>query len=145
MFVKRSLGGFSVAGIATLALYTVTYAADLPQAASTAPIVVAQSASTSTPAEEHKMMAHSPMTPELKKDMADMYQKMADCLRSDKTFDQCRHEAKENCPVVKKTGHCPINEGSDAVMGKGMKHPMPGMGKGDMSSMKDSVPPMSDK
>jgi hypothetical protein len=37
--------------------------------------------------------------------------KMADCLRSDKSLDTCRHEALTNCPVVKKTGCCPINEG----------------------------------
>jgi len=145
MFAKRSLGGCSAAGIATLAAFSVAYATDLPQAVPTAPMVLAQSKSTSTADEGHRMTAHPAMTPELKKDLADMYQKMADCLRSDKSLDQCSHEAMENCPVVKKTGHCPINEGSDAVMGKGMKRPTPGMGKGDMSTMKDSAPPTSDK
>ena len=70
------------------------------------------------------------MTPEVKKDMADMYQKMADCLRTDKSLDQCSHDAMTNCPVVQKTGHCPINEGTGPMMGKPMKHrmgPMNGM------------------
>jgi hypothetical protein len=77
-------------------------------------------------------LADTKMTPELKKDMADMYQKMADCMRSDKTLDQCRHEAMTNCPVVKKTGYCPINEG----MGKRRKGPTDSMKNGDMSNMK---------
>ena len=71
------------------------------------------------------------MTPELKKDMADMYQKMADCLRTEKTMEECSREAMKDCPVVAKTGHCPINEGT---MGKRMGHPMGGM---DMKNMKD--------
>ena len=64
------------------------------------------------------------MTPELKKDMAEMYQKMADCLRTEKSLEQCSHDAMKNCPVVEKTGHCPINEG---IMSKRM-----GMGDMDM-------------
>lgn len=79
--------------------------------------------------------ASSKMTPELKKDMADMYQKMADCLRTDKTMEQCSHDAMKNCPVVEKTGHCPINEGMGSMIGKGMKHSM-----GGMDHMKGSQP-----
>ena len=80
------------------------------------------------------------MTPELKKDLADMYQKMADCLRSDKSLKQCSHDAMMNCPVVEKTGHCPINEGMGAMMGKGMKHPMGDMKGMDMGNAKDGHP-----
>lgn len=76
--------------------------------------------------------ADTRMTPELKKDMADMYQKMADCMRSDKPLDQCRHEAMTNCPVVKKTGYCPISEG----MGKRGNAPMDRMKNSDMSNTK---------
>ncbi len=68
------------------------------------------------------------LTPDLKKDMADMYQKMADCLRTDKSLEQCSREAKMNCPVVQKTGHCPINEG----MGQRTKHQEGAMGSGNM-------------
>lgn len=77
------------------------------------------------------------MTPELKKDMADMYQKMADCMRTDKSMDECSHEAMKNCPVVQKTGHCPINEGMGPMMGKRMKHQKGSMSGMDMGNMKD--------
>lgn len=56
--------------------------------------------------------APAKMTPEARKDMAEMYQKMADCLRTDKTLEQCSHETMKDCPVVKNTGHCPIHEGT---------------------------------
>ena len=87
-------------------------------------------------------MAGEAMTPELKKDMADMYQKMAECLRTDKSVDQCSQDAMKNCPVMEKTGHCPINEGMGAA-GKKMKHGKAGMekgmgmGMGGMGGMKD--------
>ena len=76
--------------------------------------------STAGVAEDRKPVSPSPaqegtavkMTPEVRKDMADMYQKMANCLRTDKSLKQCSHEAMKDCPVVKKTGHCPINEGT---------------------------------
>ena len=61
-------------------------------------------------------IASVPMTPQLKKDMADMYQKMAECLRTDKSLEQCSRDAMKNCPVVEKTGHCPINEGMGHTM-----------------------------
>ncbi len=59
-----------------------------------------------------------PMTPELKMDMADMYQKMADCLRTGKSVEQCSQQVAKDCPVVKKTGHCRIMEGMKTVVGK---------------------------
>jgi len=46
---------------------------------------------------------------ELKNVLAEMYQTMADCLRSDKSFETCRQEAC-NCQVLNATGRCPINE-----------------------------------
>jgi hypothetical protein len=49
------------------------------------------------------------IAPELKNVWAEMYQKMADCLRTDKDFKTCRQEAC-NCQVLNATGHCPINE-----------------------------------
>jgi hypothetical protein len=56
-----------------------------------------------------------PMTPALKMDMANMYQKMADCLRTGKSVELCSKEVEKDCPVVKKTGHCPLMEGMTAV------------------------------
>lgn len=84
--------------------------------------------------------AATPMTPELKQDMAQMYQKMADCLRTDKSVDQCSHDAMKDCPVVAKTGHCPINEGMGAKMGHAMKPAKGGMGDMDMDNMKGKPP-----
>lgn len=72
------------------------------------------------------------MSPELKMNMADMYQKMADCLKTDKSLDQCSKDVMVNCPVMAKTGHCPIHEGMGHMMGKKSKKSMPGM---DMSKM----------
>ena len=88
------------------------------------------------------------MTPELKKDMADMYQKMADCLRTDKSTEQCSQDAMKNCPVMEKMGFCPIHQGMGAMNGKGMKHggkgmKGKGMGMGNMKGMPghDESPP----
>jgi hypothetical protein len=51
------------------------------------------------------------MSPELRKDMADMYQKMADCLRTGKSAEDCQREVAKDCPVLSKTGQCPLQEG----------------------------------
>ena len=80
------------------------------------------------------------MTPELKKDLADMYQKMADCLRTDKSLERCSHDAMKNCPVIAKTGHCPINEGMRHSKSKGIKPPMGKMDGMDMGKMKADQP-----
>ena len=77
-------------------------------------------------------------SPELKKDLADMYQKMAECLRTEKSLHQCSRDAMQSCPVMEKTGHCPINEGTGAMM-----HKRKGMGsmKGmDMGSPNGGAP-----
>ena len=50
---------------------------------------------------------------ELSKDtrqkMADMHQRAADCLKSDKSFAECQKEMMANCPMMK-NGHCPMME-----------------------------------
>jgi len=93
------------------------------------------------PAADHATAgSEKEMTPELKKDMADMYQKMADCLRTDKTLERCSKDAMKNCPVVAKTGHCPINEGMRHSKRKGMKPPMGKMDGMGMGKMKEDQP-----
>ena len=83
----------------------------------------------------------SQMSPELKKEMADMYQKMADCMKTEKPMDQCQKDIVKDCPVAAKTGHCPLMEGMRPMMKgmpmmpKGMKHPM-----GDDSTGQSPVP-----
>jgi len=69
-----------------------------------------------------KSAAMSMMSPELRKDMADMYQKMADCLRTGKSSENCQIQVAKDCPVVAKTGQCPILEGTGHKMGpRGMR------------------------
>ena len=62
------------------------------------------------------------MSPELRKDMADMYQKMADCVRTGKSTEDCQRQIAKDCPVVAKTGQCPIQQGMGHMMGpRGMR------------------------
>ena len=67
------------------------------------------------------------MSPELRKDMADMYQKMADCVRTGKSTEDCQRQIEKDCPVVSKTGQCPIQQGMGHMMGPGGMRPE-GMG-----------------
>ena len=70
--------------------------------------------------------AHSPaamnMSAADQKDMANMYRKMADCLDTGSSPHDCMQTAMKDCPVMAKTGHCPIAEGMDSSMSSG--HPM---------------------
>ena len=64
----------------------------------------------------------STMSPELRKDMANMYQKMADCLRTGKSSEDCQKQVAKDCPVIAKTGQCPILDGMGRKMGpRGMR------------------------
>ena len=83
-------------------------------------LLVFGNAKAETKAKAPNASPHSTMSPEMKKDMADMYQKMADCLKTEKSMQECHKDVMKDCPVAKATGHCPIMEG---MMGKGaMKH-----------------------
>ena len=67
------------------------------------------------------------MTPESKRDMAEMYTKMGECMKTDKSMEQCQKDIMKDCPVMKKSGHCPLMEGMKPMMGdhsgmKGMDH-----------------------
>lgn len=78
--------------------------------------------------------SQSAQTPEMKKNMADMYQKMADCMKTDKLMQDCHKEVMKDCPVAKATGSCPLMDGMKGMM----KH-----GKMDHGSMKDMNKDMS--
>ncbi len=56
---------------------------------------------------------------ELRKDMANMHQKMADCLRTDQSLslEECQRKVAKDCPVVAKTGQCPIEKGMGPMTG----------------------------
>ena len=80
--------------------------------------------STTATAEEKDASAHSAnhmaATPEMKKDMANMHQKMADCLRTEKSMQDCHGEMKKDCQGANTSGHCSM---MDSMMNKGgMKH-----------------------
>ena len=70
------------------------------------------------------------MSPEVQKDMATMYRKMADCLDSGSSSHDCMQTVMKDCPVIAKIGHCPIAEGMKASMSSAMpmgmksEHPM---------------------
>lgn len=57
----------------------------------------------------------------MQEEVAKMHQKAADCLRSDKTEDQCMQEMRENCPaaMAKNKGECRMGFG---MHGKGGKY-----------------------
>ena len=55
---------------------------------------------------------------ELREKMAVNHEKLAQCLRSEKPFRECREEMHEQCHDMKDDGACPMME----KMGKGMMH-----------------------
>ncbi len=57
-------------------------------------------------------------SPEIKKDIAEMYQKMADCMRTDKSMQVCQKEVMKDCPVAKAMGSCPIMDGMKSMTKK---------------------------
>lgn len=74
-----------------------------------------------------KAAAMGEMSPELRKDMADMYQKMADCLRTGKSMEDCQQQTAKGCPVAARLGYCPLHDGMGGKMGAGGMRPGGGM------------------
>lgn len=71
---------------------------------------------------EDKSQSAGQVSPELRKDMADMYQKMAECLRTGQSPEDCQQKVAKDCPVLAKTGQCPIQKGMGSMMGpRGMR------------------------
>ncbi|MBX9767579.1 MAG: hypothetical protein K2X47_09945 [Bdellovibrionales bacterium] len=86
-------------------------------------LVLATGARAEEKSKSTRISASAPVSPELKKDMAAMYQKMADCMKTEKSQMECQTEVMKDCPVAKATGHCPLMEGMKGSMNKGnMKH-----------------------
>lgn len=79
---------------------------------------------------DNRAQSTNPLSPELRKDMVDMYQKMADCLKTDKSLDECQRSVTKVCPVMAKTGKCPLQDGTRAMSGPAGKHPDGSMGPG---------------
>jgi len=66
-------------------------------------------------------------TAEQRQKMADIHQKMAECLRSDRPIADCRSEMAAGCHDVLGAGACPMMGKGPGGMGPGM-----GMGSGGM-------------
>ena len=65
------------------------------------------------------------LSPEVRKHLSEMYQKMGDCLaKTDKSMQDCQREVMKNCPVPKELGFCPLEDGIKPMNGKhtGMDH-----------------------
>jgi hypothetical protein len=53
-----------------------------------------------------QLLAEEP-TKDQRAQMAEMHTKAAECLKSEKPFEQCREEMMNNCPMAK-DGQCPM-------------------------------------
>lgn len=58
------------------------------------------------------------MSAETRKQMAEMHQEMADCLKSNKPITECRENMMANCPMMK-DGNCPMMGMMMKMMGDG--------------------------
>jgi hypothetical protein len=58
-------------------------------------------------------------TAEQRQKMADVHEKMAVCLRSDRPLSECRQETMQRCQDIMGQAGCPM---MGSMMGSGMKH-----------------------
>lgn len=70
-----------------------------------------------SPPTMHAPAATMEMSPNARKDIADMYRKLADCLEAGTSIHDCMQAVMKDCPVIAKTGHCPIVEGMGPMSG----------------------------
>jgi hypothetical protein len=102
--------------------------------ASTAPTWAAEAKKTSPPEP----------TAEQRRKMAEVHQKMAECLRSTRPIVECRSEMVTACQGMLGAGACPMMGRSRGGMGPGMMGP--GMGPGMMQGQPPtSTPPETAK
>ncbi len=59
-------------------------------------------------------------TPEARQQMATVHQKMADCLRSERPFAECRSEMMKSCKDMMGASGCPMMGSGPGGMGPGM-------------------------
>lgn len=59
---------------------------------------------------------------EQRQQMADVHQKMADCLKSDKPMSECKNEMMKSCHDAMGKDGCPMMGQMHGKMGKGMMH-----------------------
>ena len=78
-------------------------------------------------------------TAEQRQKMADVHQKMAECLRSDRPIADCRSEMASACHDMLGAGACPMMGKGHGGMGPGMMGP--GKGPGMMQGPPPSTTP----
>ena len=76
---------------------------------------------------------HKQMTAEQRKNMADVHDKMAACLRSDTAIESCQSEMMQSCHDKMGKDGCPM----DHMAHMGKMHAMKGMGKMQGHDMSD--------
>lgn len=75
------------------------------------------------------------MNAEVKRDTVETYSKMGECMKTDKSMEQCQGDMTKYCPFVKKKrGHCPLMKGMKSMAGK--MHDMKNMYHSTISSSK---------
>ena len=78
-------------------------------------------------AADPRTSAASEPSPAAREQMAAIHQRMAECLRSDRSFEECRTEMRASCHTAMGASGCPMMEGGG--MHRGM------MGQGGMRGM----------
>jgi hypothetical protein len=71
-------------------------------------------------AAEPKKSAPSAPSPEVREQMAAVHQKMADCLRSERSLADCRAEMMNSCQQLMGDSGCPMMGTGKGGMGPGM-------------------------
>jgi hypothetical protein len=61
-------------------------------------------------------------TPAARQQMAEVHEKMAACLRSDRPIAECRAEMWKSCQSMTGESGCPMGGGMGPGMGRGMMH-----------------------
>jgi len=79
----------------------------------------AQETTTETTKSDKKITKE--ITPEQRDKLASVHEKMATCLRSDKSISDCRVELKKNCKDVMGKEGCPITGDMAGIGGKVMR------------------------
>lgn len=59
-------------------------------------------------------------SPEMRRSMAAVHERMAACLASERPMAECREEMHRNCQQMVGPGHCPMGMMGPGAMGPGM-------------------------
>lgn len=62
------------------------------------------------------------ITPNLKKHIAAMYEKMGACVKTEMSIVDCQKKVMKDCPVVAEVGYCPLMDGIAPMQGSAHQH-----------------------